>query len=198
MTARRYVPYFQYLPGISASGSRKPLFPSSLLPDSKTQILLRQELFCCERLLSIVRRLPARHPGRPCPIGRRGQDVARNAPHQAPKIVYKASQEACLYDRTPLSLPSAAGAPWSRYGAMALPPAGPLPPRRPPLPGPIPLGYVRLGLLPARRRLLPGLFRPPHSFGNKAVNRPVKSFNCLVKSSSCCICAFKRAPQAAE
>ena len=69
MTARRQVTYFQYLPGISASGSRKALFLCRLLPDSKTQILLRQELFCCDRLLSIIRHLTARHPGRPCPTG---------------------------------------------------------------------------------------------------------------------------------
>ena len=28
---------------------------------------LRQELVCCERRLSIIRHLTARHPGRPCP-----------------------------------------------------------------------------------------------------------------------------------
>jgi hypothetical protein len=77
MTARRYVPYFQYLPGTSASGSRKPLFPSSLLPDSKTQILLRQELVClrgCRGFSSFLLPAPARagrhhpHPG-PCHPG---------------------------------------------------------------------------------------------------------------------------------
>jgi len=81
---------------------------------------------------------------------------------------------------------------------MASPQAGPLPPRRPPLPRPIPLGYVRLGLLPARRRRLPNLFRP-HRF--RPPRRPQnssggnKSVNCFVSASSTCSCAFKRASQ---
>jgi len=76
---------------------------------------------------------------------------------------------------------------------MALPPAGPLPPW-----WPIPPGYVRLGLLPARRRLLPGLsglslhaHSSDSSDGNKAIS-------CCAKPSSRCICPPKCLSQSAE
>ena len=112
-----------------------------------------------------------------------GLPLAKNLPGAARKRAGRKERAACRYGADAW-LPQCPGCP------RPSPPSGPLPPRRP-----TPPGHVRPGHLPARRRRLPGLFRPPRrphsSGGNKAVSRCIKLCNC-------CICPSKRASQAAS